>query len=90
MLLRLKDKNNAMLQARLESARAVIDDMARVVGINPDDTSYYLYSPDPDGGSAIAEKMKEYISRAGNKAELKKRIDELEAENAVLRSLITK
>ena len=92
LLCKLKDKNNDMLVRRYYAACSVIDIMAKVVGINPDDTGWWLYAPDgEDGGSSpVARKMEELISRSGDKATLKKKVQELEEENRVLRSLITK
>lgn len=86
---RLKDKTNGVLDRRLQAARQVIDQIARRVGIDPDNTGYYLYTPDGDG-SAILSKIDEYFSRGGDKVKLKKRLDELETENAILRSLVQK
>lgn len=87
---RLKDKNNALLDKRVQAARAVIDLVAGKIGIDPEDTGYYLYAPNSDNSSPIVEKMDEFFSRSGDKVKLKKRIDELEAENSVLRSLLRK
>ena len=49
-----------------------------------------LYVSNMDGSSPIIRKMEEYFSRSGEKVKLKKRIDELEKENALLRSLLQK
>lgn len=87
---RLKDKNNALFDKRWQAAKGVIDIISARVGIDPDDTGYYLYSPDYNGSSPIVAKMDEYFSRSGDKVKLKKRIDELEEENRVLRSLLRK
>jgi hypothetical protein len=43
-----------------------------------------------DGRHPILEQLREYVSRAGDKAKMKKRMAELESENAVLRSLVGK
>ena len=61
-----------------------------IVGIDPENTGLWLYALDCDGSSPIARKLEKYISRAGDKAKLKKRVDELENENRVLRSLLRK
>ena len=89
-ILRLKTKNNGLFMKRAEAARDVIDMIAKHIGIDPDNTGYWLYAPDSDGSSPIIEKMDNYFSRSGDKVKLKKRIDELETENAVLRSLLQK
>ena len=64
--------------------------IAKHVGIDPKTSGFWLYAPDYNGSSPIIEKMDQYFSRSGDKVKLKKKIDELEAENAVLRSLIRK
>lgn len=86
----LKDRSNDLFFKRAEAARAVIDMIAKRIGIDPQDTSYWLYSPDADGSSPVLAKIDDYFSRSGDKVKLKKRIDELERENSVLRSLLIK
>ena len=87
---RMKDRTNAMLDRRWQAAKEVIDLIAKRVGINPQDTSYYLYAPDYDGSSPLLKKIDEYFSRGGDKLKMKKHINELENENQVLRKLIGK
>lgn len=87
---RMKDRSNDLFFKRYQAAREVIDIIAREVGIDPDDTGLWIYAPDTDGGSPILNRIKEWVSRSGEKAQLKKRLQELEQENAVLRSLIQK
>ncbi len=87
---RMKDHSNAMLDRRWQAAKEVIDLVAKRVGINPQDTGYYLYAPDYDDSSPLLRKIDEYFSRGGDKLKMKKRIDELENENQVLRKLIGK
>lgn len=87
---RMKDRSNDMFFRRYQAARDVIDLIAKEVGIDPDNTGFWLYSPEADGGSPILNRIKEWVSRSGEKAQLKKRVQELEQENAVLRSLIQK
>lgn len=89
-LCRMKDRSNDMYYRRYQAAMDVIDLVAKQVNINPDNTGYWLYAPDCDGSSPIIRKMEEYFSRSGEKVKLKKRIDELEKENALLRSLLQK
>lgn len=94
LLCRLKDKNIDLFQRRYQAAKDVIDLVARRVGIDPENTGYWLYTPDgcEDGSgnqtSEIVRRMDEWISRSGEKAQLKRRIQELETENGVLRSLL--
>lgn len=87
---RMKDRSNDLFFKRYQAAREVIDIIAREVGIDPDKTGLWIYAPDEDGGSPILNRIKEWVSRSGEKAQLKKRLQELEQENAVLRSLIQK
>lgn len=89
-ILHLKNRTNSLFKRRCDAARDVIDMIAKRVGIDPESTYLFLYAPDPEGSSPIIAKMDEYFGRGGDKVKLKKRIGELEAENAVLRSLIQK
>ena len=90
MFCRMKDQSNNMFLQRVAAAQEVIDLLARKVGIDPEKCGLLLYTLDPDGSSPIADKMDEYFSRSGEKVKLKKRIDELENENRILRTLIQK
>lgn len=90
MLCRIKDKSNDLFVRRYEAARAVIDIISRQVGIDPDTTGGSLYYPNLDGYSDIAQRIEEWVSRSGDKAVLKKRVQELEQENLILRSLLQK
>lgn len=89
-LCKMKDRNNDMFFKRYQAAQEVIDIVAKQVGINPDNTGYWLYAPDCDGSSPILRRIEEWISRSGEKAQLKRRVQELEQENAILRTLIQK
>ena len=86
----MKDRSNDMFFKRYQAAQEVIDIIAKQVGINPDDAGYWLYAPDCDGSSPILRRIEEWISRSGEKAQLKRRVQELEQENAILRTLIQK
>lgn len=86
----MKDRSNDLFFRRYEGAREVVDIIAKAVGIDSDKTGYFLYAPDLDGTSPIEKSIKEWVSRSGEKAQLKKRVKELEQENAILRSLIQK
>ncbi len=85
---RMKDKSNDIFARRYQAARDVIDQIAEAVGIDPENTGFWLYTPDIDGRSPIVDKLESFFSRSGEKAKLKKRVDELEQENALLRSLL--
>lgn len=87
---RLKDRTNNMFYKRTRAAREVIDMIAEKVGIDPGNTSFWLYAPDYDDSSPILRIIDEWLSRRGEKAQLKRRVQELEQENALLRSLIQK
>lgn len=87
---RMKDRSNDMFFKRYQAAREVIDLIARQVGIDPENTAFWLYSPEADGSSPIVSRIGEWVSRSGEKAQLKKRLQELKQENALLRSLIQK
>ncbi|MEG1562176.1 MAG: hypothetical protein RR365_00785 [Bacteroides sp.] len=87
---RMKDKSNDMFFRRTQAAREVINLIARKVGINPDDTSFWIYAPDTEDSSPILNRIDEWFSRSGEKAQIKRRLQELEQENALLRSLIQK
>lgn len=89
-LLRMKDVTMALFDKRYRAARDVIDIIARKIGINPEDTSYWLYAPDLDESSPLVDNLDYYLNHSGDKVLLKRRIKELEAENAVLRSLVVK
>lgn len=88
MFCRMKDRTTATFQMRLDNARQVIDHVARAVGINPEDTSYYLYSLDADGSSPITRALEGWISYRGDKAQLKRRVQELEQENQLLKKMM--
>lgn len=85
---RLKDRSNDIFVRRYQAAREVIDLIAAKVGIDPDDTDLWLYSPDTGGSSPILLRIEEWFSRSGEKAQLKRRVQELTGENELLRSLI--
>ncbi|MDL2280357.1 hypothetical protein LJC10_00690 [Selenomonadales bacterium OttesenSCG-928-I06] len=83
--LRFKDQTTARYDKWWQAATDVIDLIAERVGLNNQDYCLYFLI---NGSSPIVKKIDEYFDRSGDKVKLKKRIDELENENAVLRSLI--
>lgn len=87
---RMKDRSNDMFFRRYKAAQEVIDLIAEQVGIDPENTGFWLYAPDIDGTSPIVKRMEDWLSRSGEKAKLKRKLQELEQENALLRSLIQK
>ncbi len=86
----IKNKTNDMFMRRYKAARAVIDIITRQIGINPDNCGSWLYAPNLDGTTTLSERLENWLSHSGEKTQLKRRIQELESENAVLRSLISR
>lgn len=85
----MKDKSREMLEKKYQAAREIIDLIAEEMGINPETSGFFLYGL-VDGHSPILDKITGYFDKGGDKVKLKKRIDDLETENGVLRSLIRK
>lgn len=79
-----------MFFKRYQAAKDVINLIAKLVGIDPENSGFWLYSPDADGTAIIVKRIEDWVSRSGEKAQLKKRVQELEQENAILRSLLQK
>ena len=86
----MKDKSNDLFVRRYEAAREVIDIIAKSVRIDPDDCGFWLYAPYEDGTTPITDRIESWFSRSGEKAHLKRRVQELEQENAILRSVLQK
>lgn len=89
-LCQLKDRSNDMFARRYQAAREVIDLVAESIGIDPGDCGFWLYALDYDGGSPLIKRIDEWCSRSGDKVKLKRRVQELEQENSLLRSLFQK
>lgn len=87
---RMKDRTNDMFFRRYQGAQEVINIIAKQVGIDPQKSGFWLYAPELDGTSPISKRIEEWVSRSGEKAKLKKRLQEIEQENRILRSLIQK
>ncbi len=83
----MRTRTCKIFMQRMEDAREVIDLVAEELQIAGD--GHYLYGA-VDGEAPLVNKIREYLSRGGDKVKLKQRVDELEKENAVLRSLIGK
>ena len=84
----MSERTSDMFQKRYAAAKDVIDMIANHVGIDPDSCGFWLYAPDTDGSSPIIRRIEEWFSRSGEKAKIKRRLQELEEENAFLKSLI--
>lgn len=57
VLCKMKDRSNDMFFRRYQAAQEVIDIIAKQVGINPDNTGYWLYAPDCDGSSPTCKTL---------------------------------
>lgn len=87
-LLFLKERNYEQARKREEERTKVINLIAEYIGIA--DKGLYLYGVCEDGATPILDELKKYLDNGGDKVKLKKRVAELENENSVLRTLITK
>lgn len=95
ILCRMKDAGIKRERTRTQAAKDVIDTIAKKVGIDPENCGINLYVPyyaDDEGEtlSDVGRKLDELLERSGDKTQLKRRMQELENENRVLRSLIQK
>lgn len=86
----LKDKSIALYDKRWQSAKAVIDMVAKEVDVNPEATCVYGLSQNGNGEfeSPLVDKMRTWFDKSGDKVKLKKRISELEAQIDTLRTLL--
>jgi len=75
------------MRKEYEDAVEVIDLIADELELS--DKGHFLYAA-VDGQTPIVEKIRQFLDRGGDKTKLKKRVDELENENSILRSLIGK
>lgn len=87
-LLLIKDRLIALYETRLGYAQEVIDLIAEELDINGN--GLYLYKLRVDDRHPIIDILRDYLGKGGDKTKLKKRVAELENENAVLRSLVGK
>lgn len=84
----MKDRTLKQYARRIVNARDVIDLVAEFLQIK--DKGLCLYEVYEDGTAVVLEELRKYIEKGGDKVKMKKRISELENENAVLKSLFTK
>lgn len=84
----MKDRTLKQYARRLVNARDVIDLVTEFLQIK--DKGLCLYEVYEDGTAVVLEELRKYIEKGGDKVKMKKRISELENENAILRSLIGK
>lgn len=90
-LAKLKDNGLALYDRRWQSAKAVIDLVAKEIDIDPEKTPHLLYGLYQDKGefsSPLVDKMRTWFDKSGDKAKLKKRVAELEAQLDALRSAL--
>ena len=85
-MLMLKDRAVALYEARYRYACEVIDLIAQELDVS--DSGLYLYHLKVDDAHPVIDRLSDYISTRGDKAKLKKEVNELKKENAVLRSLL--
>lgn len=85
--MRFNIKNARLEYERRKHAESVIDEIAEFLGLS--DKGLFLYGL-IGGTTPIIEHIRDFFVKGGDKVKLKKRIDELETENSVLRSLIGK
>ena len=87
----MKDRLIALYDKRWQSARAVIDLIAKELNIDPEKTDRYLYALVQVGDefeSPLVNEMRGWFDKSGDKAKLKKRIKELEAQVEALRAVL--
>ncbi len=89
---RLKDRNTALFDKRWKSAQAVIDLVAKEININPQTCGLMLYGvhqkPNGELYTPLAEEMRKWFDKSGDKVKLKKRITELEAQIEMLKNML--
>ena len=85
-MLILKDNVSALYETRYRYAHEVIDIIAKELSLH--DEQVYLYALPVDGQHPVINRLNDYISDRGNKAELKKELNALKKENEVLKNLI--
>ena len=90
MFCRMKDRSNDLFKKRDKEEREMIELIGKTVGIKPAETRVWHYATDIEGSAPIGGIIEEWVSRSGEKAQLKRKVKELEQENSVLRSLIQK
>jgi len=88
---RFKDKTIALYDRRWQSAKAVIDLIAKELSIDSENCDICLYGLSQNGGefsSPLVDKMLAWFDKSGDKVKMKKRIAELEVQLETLRAAI--
>jgi len=86
-----KDKSIALYDKRWQSARAVIDLIAKEIDIDTEKSGLYLYTLTQNRGefeSPLVNKIREWFDKSGEKVKLKKRISELETQVNLLKNML--
>jgi hypothetical protein len=86
-----KDRTIALFDKRWQSARAVIDLIAAELEIDPENCGLNLYALKQVNGefeSPLVNEMRGWFDKSGDKAKLKKRIKELEAQIEALKAVL--
>jgi hypothetical protein len=81
----LKDRRAEILIRELRESREVIDAVAKKFDLHNEGKYLYWLI---DGEAPLVNKIEEYLSCEGDKVQIKKRLDELENENRILRSVV--
>lgn len=87
----MKDRLIALYDKRWQSARAVIDLIAAELEIDPENCGLNLYALKQVNGefeSPLVNEMRGWFDKSGDKAKLKKRIKELEAQIEALKAVL--
>jgi hypothetical protein len=87
----MKDRLIALYDKRWQSARAVIDLIAAELEIDPENCGLNLYALKQVNGefeSPLVNEMRGWFDKSGDKAKLKKRIKDLEAQVDALRAAL--
>jgi hypothetical protein len=85
VLLRATNRTADIFQRRITERSEVIYEIAKYVGVNDCE---YIYGLDDKGNSPLLDKMKNWFDNSGDKAKLKKKVEELENEIEVLKKYI--
>ena len=83
---KMKERKCKLFAERQDHAESLLSKVAKLFGLKESD---YIYGTNLlSNENVILTAIDETLSKAGDKAKLKKRIAELETENSVLRSLV--
>ena len=89
---RYKDQSVALYDRRWQSAKAVIDLVAKEVDINPENSGICLYGLVQDHGefsSPLVDTLRTWFDKSGDKVKMKREIAELRGQLSALRAAIS-